>query len=207
MIKKGRISTWNDDKGFGFITPSNGDKQIFVHIKAFKNQARRPEVNRLVTYTEANDKQGRICAAEVTMSAAAIIENIEQKNSDLSIVLGVLFLIFVAICGVFGRIQSWVLALYIGMSLITYIVYAFDKSAAQKGARRTSEDTLHLLSILCGWPGAILAQQRLRHKSKKESFRTGFWFTVILNIIFFFLLSTPSSLSAIKTIILKINNG
>lgn len=207
MIKKGKITTWNDDKGFGFITPSNGDKQIFVHIKAFKNHARRPEVNRMVTYTEAIDKQGRICAAEVAMSAAAIIENVEQKNSDLSIVLGVFFIIFVAISCVFDRVQPWVLAIYIGMSLITYIVYALDKRAAQNNSWRTSEGTLHLLSLLCGWPGAILAQQKLRHKSKKESFRTGFWFTVILNIIFFFLLTTQSSLNSIKTIILNMNNG
>ena len=203
MIKKGRITTWNDDKGYGFITPSNSDKQIFVHVKAIKNHGRRPEANRLVTYTETTDKQGRICAAEVTMSAAAVIENVNHKKSDLSIVLGFFFIIFVAICGVIGRVQFWVLALYILMSLITYIVYDSDKNAAQNGTRRTPENTLHLLSLFCGWPGAILAQQKLRHKSKKESFRTCFWFTVILNFIAFILLTTPRFLNAIKTIILN----
>lgn len=203
MIKKGRITTWNDDKGFGFITPSNGGKEIFVHIKAFKNHGRRPEANRLVTYTEAIDKQGRICAAEVTMSAAAIVENVKPSNGDWSILLGGFFIIFVIICGVFGRIQLWVLGLYIAMSLITYFAYAIDKNAAQNGERRTPEDTLHLLSLFCGWPGAIFAQQKLRHKSKKESFRTGFWFTVTTNVIGFFLLTTPSSFNAIKATILN----
>lgn len=203
MIKKGRITTWNDDKGLGFITPSNGGKQIFVHIKAFKNQARRPEVNRMVTYTETTDKQGRNCAAEVLLSAAAIIENVDSKNCDLSIVLGVIFIIFIGICSAFGRVSFWVFALYVAMSLLTYFVYYFDKNAAQNGERRTPEDTLHLLSLFCGWPGALLAQQKLRHKSKKKSFRTSFWFTVILNFVAFFLLTTPSILNAIKLTILS----
>ncbi|MES9852422.1 MAG: cold shock domain-containing protein [Candidatus Thiodiazotropha sp. L084R] len=42
MKKKGKISSWNDDKGFGFIVPLDGGNRTFVHIKAFANRARRP---------------------------------------------------------------------------------------------------------------------------------------------------------------------
>lgn len=67
-------------------------------------------------------------------------------------------------------------------SVITYFIYAKDKSAAINNEWRIPENTLHLHSVLCGWPGAIVAQQRLRHKTRKVSFRTVFWLTVIVNV-------------------------
>jgi uncharacterized membrane protein YsdA (DUF1294 family)/cold shock CspA family protein len=207
MIKKGKITSWNDDKGFGFITPSSGDGQVFVHIKAFKYQDRRPEVNRLVTYTLSTDKQGRICAAEVSMSAAPVVEKEDQGNSGVSVLFAVLFLVFIAICILFDRVSFWVFALYLAMSLITFVFYDFDKSAAQKGEWRTPESTLHLLALFCGWPGALVAQHKLRHKSKKKSFRKVFWGTVALNCCAFFVLTTPSALKALKSLIISINNG
>jgi len=201
MVKKGKITSWNDDKGFGFITPDSGDGRIFAHIKAFKYQARRPEVNRLVTYSLSKDKQGRICAAEVVMSAAPVIEKTARGNGNISVFLAGIFLFIVAICGFLGRVPFWILALYLSMSLTTFALYAFDKSAAQKGARRTPESTLHLLSLFCGWPGALIAQQKLRHKSKKESFREVFWGTVFLNFCAFLLLTIPGAAKVIKTLL------
>ena len=42
MKLQGKILNWNDDKGFGFVEPNGGGQRAFVHIKAFKNNARRP---------------------------------------------------------------------------------------------------------------------------------------------------------------------
>ena len=72
--------------------------------------------------------------------------------------------------------------LFVVVSIITYFVYAKDKSAAERSERRIPENTLHIHSLLFGWPGAIVAQQRLRHKTKKVSFRIVFWLTVIVNV-------------------------
>ncbi|WP_232012657.1 DUF1294 domain-containing protein [Vibrio aphrogenes] len=69
------------------------------------------------------------------------------------------------------------------MSLITFLVYWKDKRAAVKGAWRTPEKTLHLLSLLGGWPGALMAQRMLRHKSRKFKFQFIFWLVVIMNCI------------------------
>ncbi len=68
------------------------------------------------------------------------------------------------------------------MSIITYITYSIDKSRAINGEYRISEKTLHILSLIGGWIGAILAQQRLRHKNKKVSFQIVFWISVIVHI-------------------------
>lgn len=74
---------------------------------------------------------------------------------------------------------------YIGVSAVTFFVYALDKSAAERRSWRTPESTLHVLSLAGGWPGALLAQQFLRHKSSKAEFRSVFWGTVLLNVIGF----------------------
>jgi len=73
------------------------------------------------------------------------------------------------------------LVLYLGASALAFLAYAGDKSAARNNARRTPERSLHLLGLIGGWPGALVAQQVLRHKSKKEAFRTVFLATVIVN--------------------------
>ncbi|MBC7376643.1 MAG: DUF1294 domain-containing protein, partial [Burkholderiaceae bacterium] len=77
------------------------------------------------------------------------------------------------------------------MSLATFIVYFGDKRAARLGRARVSETTLHGFSLACGWPGALLAQQLLRHKSSKPAFRRMFWATVAVNVFTFALLATP----------------
>jgi len=76
-------------------------------------------------------------------------------------------------------------------SMLGYAAYAMVKAAGRQGAWRTSEGTLLLLGLAGGWPGAIVAQQRLRHKSSKASFRSAFWASVAANVAGFVLLSSP----------------
>jgi uncharacterized membrane protein YsdA (DUF1294 family) len=77
----------------------------------------------------------------------------------------------------------WIPALYAVMSLLAFTAYGLDKSAARRNAPRTSEQTLLALGLLGGWPGAVIAQQAFRHKTRKRSFRRAFWRTVVLNIV------------------------
>jgi len=59
-----------------------------------------------------------------------------------------------------------ILFLYVIASSVTFFVYVFDKAAAMNNRWRMSENTLHLLGIVGGWPGALVAQKMYRHKSK-----------------------------------------
>ena len=75
------------------------------------------------------------------------------------------------------------------------------------GKWRTAESTLHILSLLGGWPGAALAQSFLRHKSKKLSFRVTYWITVIVNCGALYWVVKPGDILWLKNIIKNINFG
>ena len=86
---------------------------------------------------------------------------------------------------------------YLLASLVAFVAYALDKSAAVQGHWRISESTLHIFSLACGWPGALMAQQLLRHKSSKPSFQSAYWGTVALNVMGFFAGHSPWLAAAI----------
>ena len=73
----------------------------------------------------------------------------------------------------------WIGAYTLALSALTYWAYAHDKRSAQQGAWRVPESQLHLLELLGGWPGAFLAQRRLRHKCSKRSYLTVFWLIIL----------------------------
>ncbi len=77
-------------------------------------------------------------------------------------------------------------AVYLGivfvMSLVCFVAYGWDKNRAATGGRRVPERTLHILSLLGGWPGAFLGQQHFRHKTKKLTFLIVFWCVVLLHV-------------------------
>ena len=81
-----------------------------------------------------------------------------------------------------GRLPFEAVFIPLAMSAITFVAYALDKHAAQTGRWRTPESTLHLLELAGGWPGAWVAQQMLRHKSRKPGYRVAFWTMVILHL-------------------------
>lgn len=81
-------------------------------------------------------------------------------------------------------------------NLYAFFLYGRDKGIAvenrDRGAHahrmRVSESSLRLGSLLGGFSGAFLGQQRYRHKTKKLSFQVGFWLTVMGHVILVLLL-------------------
>ncbi len=104
MRIKGKIATWNDEKGFGFITPNAGGEQIFIHISAFRNRNRRPEINQLVSYAVSTDRQSRPRAEKATLAGDKLRKNRYRSNGTLSIFSSGLFLGIVCISALADKI-------------------------------------------------------------------------------------------------------
>lgn len=99
-------------------------------------------------------------------------------------------IVYLAVAFAWG-VPGWMAMAYIMASIVCFGAYAADKSAAVSGGWRISERNLLLLGLAGGWPGAIVAQQSLRHKSSKASFRLVFWATVALNVAGFVAINSP----------------
>ncbi|MDT8998106.1 cold shock and DUF1294 domain-containing protein [Paucibacter sp. APW11] len=204
MRIKGQLVQWDEAKGYGFIQPEGEGGRIFVHAKAFGLRARRPFVGERLSYEPGRDAQGKARALKVQSlepkPAPSTVGRAASKTTGAPSAGGsgdaVLWLIpafasLVLLCALAWPVPNALWGVYVAMSLATFIVYAGDKRAAQKNGWRVAEGTLHGLALACGWPGALLAQQLLRHKSVKQPFRRRFWLTVALNILAFTLLFTP----------------
>jgi uncharacterized membrane protein YsdA (DUF1294 family)/cold shock CspA family protein len=182
MRYQGRLTDWKDDKGFGFVTPNGGGQRAFVHIRSFANQQRRPLGNEIITYEVAYDPMGRPQAENIRIFGERKQKIYATGRSSVPLFIAALFLLFVAAAIALGKMPLTVAGFYVPASVITFIAYAIDKSAAQSDRWRTPESTLHMFALACGWPGALAAQYMLRHKSKKASFLSMYWMTVALNV-------------------------
>jgi uncharacterized membrane protein YsdA (DUF1294 family)/cold shock CspA family protein len=181
MRLAGRISDWNDDKGFGFATPSGGGTRAFVHINAFQRGSRRPVDGDLVSWLPVVDARGRTNATQVRHAGQRIAVP-RQPSRVPRRALGVVALLLIAAAGALGWLPWPVVGGYAALSLLAFLMYRADKVAAQRERQRTPESTLQLVGLLGGWPGALIAQQVFRHKTIKQPFQTVFWSTVLLNV-------------------------
>ena len=185
MRHQGKITQWNDDKGYGFVEPHGGGDRAFVHIKAFERPGRRPQDGDVVTYTAMQESGGRFRANAVRFSRATTNAKAPRRQRARSgkagAALAASFCAFVAGAALFGALPVQVAGFYAFACVVAFVAYAIDKSAAQNNRWRTQESTLHLLGLVGGWPGAYLAQRLLRHKSIKAEFQSVFWVTAALN--------------------------
>lgn len=179
---KGKVIGWNDKKGFGFIEPSGGGGRVFVHIKSFSRRNPRPVNGDLVFYGIAKDAGGNNKAVDVGYVRDNKLLKLPKLKTLFGFTLIITYFALLAVAKRSSEMFLYVLAFYFIVSVVTFTIYAVDKSAAKNNRWRTRENTLHFFSLLGGWPGALCAQILLRHKSKKLSFKVVFWITLTLNV-------------------------
>lgn len=204
MRDQGRLVEWFDDRGYGFIQPNDLSKdRVFLHIKNFTRPGPRPIVGCALEYTVTIDAQSRYKATEVIYLKVNQIKKVQTftrhaKKQTLNRtqylqpmqILCVVYIIGISLLILFGLLKGYVALFLCLINILTYWCYAQDK-AAQLGHRRISEQALHILAFLGGWPAAWLAQQKLRHKTQKQPFKKIYFCTIIFNLLFIIWLVSP----------------
>lgn len=212
MSRSGTITQWYDDKGYGFIDAD--PQRIFFHISALSDLSIRPKVGMQVIFQAEVDKKGRLNANYVALHTHEVnshgissqkttkqkVANQGKKGKIKSkkyhkkqqggrslwvIWLTGVYFIFVLTSMLLSYAPIEIVVGYLALSAITFLLFAYDKRAAQLGNRRTPERDLLLFSLLGGWSGALIAQQYLRHKSQKQPFKSLLFCTVVVNIAAF----------------------
>lgn len=104
--------------------------------------------------------------------------------------LKIKLLVFVAVCALplggsvsllLTGISRVPLLVYGLASCLAFALYWYDKQQAKAGQWRTPEKVLHGVELLGGWPGALVAQQLFRHKTRKLSYQLWFWLIVAVH--------------------------
>jgi uncharacterized membrane protein YsdA (DUF1294 family)/cold shock CspA family protein len=192
----GKLKSWNDERGFGFIEPLQGGQELFVHIKSFPSGTGRPSVGLPLSFEVELGPKGKKRATSVEFARTSRQTRSSRPESPapwtiprLLVIPG--FLLVYAFVAWRWPVSPWVAAAYLLASLAAFVAYAIDKSAARNGRWRTPEATLHWFGVACGWPGALLAQQLLRHKLSKAEFVEKYWATVAINVGGFVTVHSP----------------
>lgn len=172
---KGRITEWDGQRGFGYVECEG--RRVFLHWREFKERHKRPEVGDLILFTLGEDKQGRPCAKEAVHAS----DGGRFRLWHFALLAGLVALPAFAVVRVAGpELGRWMGGWCLAASVFTFLAYWQDKRLARAKTWRTPETTLHLLELLGGWPGAFLAQRRLRHKSSKGTYQ--FVFVLIIGL-------------------------
>jgi uncharacterized membrane protein YsdA (DUF1294 family) len=126
---------------------------------------------------------------------------LRRNGTVISWNAAVAYIAVIAYLGLLGYlpVQLWLIFTFV--SVIAYVFYALDKKAALNNKRRTPEDWLQFLALMGGWPGALIAQQQFRHKTRKTSFRVVFYLAILVNIgtITFYVLEKDTIIQWIKS--------
>ncbi|MHC8299987.1 DUF1294 domain-containing protein [Pseudomonas sp. ZS1P83] len=127
------------------------------------------------------------------MNDASTRNNLGRKPGGEIQKLRLKLLVFAVLCALplFGSMSLWLrgisvipLAAYGIVSVLAFFLYWSDKRKARADNWRTPENVLHAVELAGGWPGAVLAQQLFRHKTRKVSFQLIFWVIVLLHQVF-----------------------
>ena len=143
MRETGRVSAWQDERGFGFVAPHAGGPRSFLHYKAFARGSRRPVDGDLISYRTATDERGRSRAVDARFAGERRSPRTTRRRTLPRSGMASGFLLLVVAAAVLGLLPQVVAAAYVLGSVVSYLLYASDKSAAGTRRQRTPENTLH----------------------------------------------------------------
>lgn len=142
---EGQLKTWNEEKGFGFITPINGGQDIFIHVSNYPKAGGKPRIGETLTFNVALNEDGKKKAINVQRPGAtqrarpAVRKEPERRNNSL-----------------LGRLASVVLLAALAVSLYQTVVPRLKpvrSAGADQGASQPSSPST-LAATLAASPSA-----------------------------------------------------
>ncbi len=182
---QGEISQWFEEDGYGYIRPELSKKHhYFFDASSVSGDVRAIFVGAEVHFEVITGDNGKPQAVNVILPA---------KPGAAVVLLQVLCfaLVPLVLIGWILHESPVLIGTYVLMSVLTYWIYWLDKQRALADQSRISGWQLHLLALLGGWPGALCAQQVLRHKTRNMGFVFSFWFIVLIHTIVLIDLALP----------------
>jgi cold shock CspA family protein len=142
-LRSGKLTKWNDDRGFGFIQPIDGNQEVFLHISEVKDATRRPQESDTIYYHCVVDSDGKVRACNAFILGArnksAPLSAPAKPSNTLGFSFPIIQVVLLSLLPLGGAIHfTWItrnplpLVLYPVMNLVTYILYADDKSRAKR---------------------------------------------------------------------------
>lgn len=172
--QSGVLKSWDDVRGFGFITDKKG-RDIYVHVSAFGCIRSRPKAGEKVLFRVEPDAAKGVRAVEVERCwrpAHLLLPEFLFPLMMVGAFYGVLWWFF-------SQNAFWIFLIIFLLLIagLTFLMFGLDKRAALNERQRVPENTLQLLSLAGGWPGALLARPLFRHKTRKQPFAlfSGWW--------------------------------
>jgi cold shock protein len=106
----GVLKTWKEDRGFGFITPDNGGRDVFIHISSIGATSRRPVPGDIIHYQIVRDRTGKLRAINASIEGVTIETKIniikKVKPSFKWIIAAAVGLLIIAALAVFLYFRS-----------------------------------------------------------------------------------------------------
>jgi uncharacterized membrane protein YsdA (DUF1294 family)/cold shock CspA family protein len=175
-MQKGTLVMWNDQKGFGFIRPDGTEEDFFVHISQFKKgMSRRPEMGDVVHFRpneDAGKKRASFALVESLDQEDAAPRRFELNPRQRSWLINLLIITPLVLSGYLLLMAKNPIPFfsYMIMSILTMILYGTDKANAATRKWRIPESYFHMLELMGGWPGALMAQNQFRHKTRLSTY-------------------------------------
>lgn len=182
MRHTGHITSWDEEQGTGHIKMTNGLELILVHKHEFRNHQTPPQLNQEVSFILSKDNTGKFIAQNVLRYEDKLPST---SNIRVALIFSITALFLFSVM-IFTKLPAEkaaiILVNYFLISTVTFKAYKIDRTFLLEHIGSLPESTLHFLSLLGGWPGAMLAQEILQHKIHDRGFKTLFWLTIFINI-------------------------
>ncbi len=173
MVLKGKITEWYVDKGYGYIIPDTGALRIKFLLSDVRNSVNIGEIKQPVRFVITQDENGNRRATRVEGT----------RPFPWMTLIVVWFTATLCGCVYFWQYPLIVPYYYLAASSVLLVVYWFDKRSEKRNKPVTGESALLFLSLLGGWPGAVVGQYVLNLNPKSIVFQLLFFWLMVLHIV------------------------